>query len=164
VQRLGLTDLRVLRPDPVRVEQEDPAGDLWHRDPDACCALRKVEPLAEALAPFDAWVNGRKRYHGGERSKLPVVEADGLRLKFNPLARLSPAEIAAVFRAAGLPPHPLAALGFPSIGCMPCTSRAEPDEDIRSGRWRGRTKTECGIHSSAGRPAPQPAVPADVGA
>jgi phosphoadenosine phosphosulfate reductase len=162
--RLGLRDVRSIAPAPARLAARDPGRDLWFSDPDACCALRKVEPLAEALAPFDAWINGRKRYHGGERSKLQVVEADGLRLKFNPLARLSPAEIAAVFRAAGLPPHPLAALGFPSIGCMPCTSRAEPDEDIRSGRWRGRAKTECGIHSAVAKAPQQPAVPADVGA
>jgi phosphoadenosine phosphosulfate reductase len=161
--RLGLRDLRTITPAAARLAARDPGRDLWFSDPDACCALRKVEPLAEALAPFDAWINGRKRYHGGERSKLPVVEADGLRLKFNPLARLSPADIAAEFRAAGLPPHPLAAMGYRSVGCMPCTSRADPGEGLRSGRWRGQAKTECGIHSAA-RSAPQLAVAADVGA
>ncbi len=82
-------DVRTIAPLPDAVEAKDPARDLWSIDPDACCHLRKVEPLAEVLAPFAAWINGRKRYHGGERAAIPLVEADGTRLKFNPLDELA---------------------------------------------------------------------------
>ena len=115
-------------------------------DPDTCCRIRKVEPLARALAPFRAWINGRKRFQGAARAALPVVEADGERLKFNPFANVDAEDIRLIYAAADLPPHPLVASGFASVGCMPCTSRTAPDEDPRAGRWRGRNKTECGIH------------------
>lgn len=145
-QRLGLSDIRTLYPDAAQTAAEDPDGDLYSRDPDACCALRKVRPLAKALGGFDAWINGRKRFQGGDRADIPAVEADGPRLKFNPLAGLSPEEIAARFQDAALPPHPLEKHGFRSIGCMPCTTATRPGEDPRAGRWRGRGKVECGIH------------------
>ena len=148
-QQLGLRDIRVMHPDKAEIAEEDAEGDLYARDPDACCALRKVRPLARAMGGFDAWINGRKRFQGGERGAIPVVEADGPRLKFNPLAALSPEEIAARFRHAALPPHPLEKHGFRSIGCMPCTTATRPGEDPRAGRWRGRGKVECGIHISA---------------
>ena len=148
VAKLGLTDVRSIAPAPGRLEQRDPYADLWSTDPDACCVLRKVEPLADALAPFAAWVNGRKRYHGGRRTHIPVVEQDGARLKFNPLARVSPADVLAIAKSAGLPPHPLAQFGFTSVGCMPCTRRTRAGEDMRAGRWSGTGKTECGIHTT----------------
>jgi phosphoadenosine phosphosulfate reductase len=106
-----------------------------------------VEPLARALAPLSAWINGRKRFQGGLRADIPVVEEDGIRLKFNPFANVSREDIEAIYAGAKLPPHPLAASGFLSVGCMPCTSRTSPDEEARAGRWRGRAKTECGIHT-----------------
>ncbi|MGH6677982.1 MAG: phosphoadenosine phosphosulfate reductase family protein, partial [Bradyrhizobium sp.] len=105
---------------------------------------------ARALRPFSAWINGRKRFQGGLRTLIPVVEQDGGRLKFNPFACISEAEIQAIYRDAGLPPHPLVAKGFRSVGCMPCTSRAAAGEDARAGRWRGRAKSECGIHATTG--------------
>jgi phosphoadenosine phosphosulfate reductase len=144
---LGLRDVRSIRPLDESLQREDPNRELWFSDPDACCRIRKVEPLGRALAPFDAWINGRKRFQGGLRAAIPVVEADGLRLKFNPFADVTPADIEAIYARAKLPPHPLAASGFLSVGCMPCTSRTEPGEDVRDGRWRGRAKTECGIHA-----------------
>ncbi len=147
--RLGLTDVRSLRPDPAALAAQDPEKDLWFSDPDACCRIRKVEPLARALTGFDAWLNGRKRYHGGTRAAIPVVEADGARLKFNPLANADQAEVEGVYDRLGLPRHPLVAKGFASVGCMPCTSRAAAGEGVRDGRWRGRAKTECGIHTMA---------------
>lgn len=143
---LGLTDIRAIGPDGAELAAEDVDGDLYARDPDACCALRKVRPLARALGDFDGWINGRKRFQGGERAAIPLVEADGARLKFNPLAALSPEEIEARFTAANLPAHPLVKYGFRSIGCMPCTTATRPGEDPRAGRWRGRGKVECGIH------------------
>ena len=144
---LGLTDVRTIQPDAARLAALDADRDLWFSDPDACCRIRKVEPLARALAGFDGWLNGRKRYQGGLRANIPVVERDGARLKFNPLANLDLAEVEAARRRFALPDHPLVAKGFNSVGCMPCTSRAAPEEGARAGRWRGKAKTECGIHT-----------------
>ena len=121
---------------------------MWFSDPDACCGIRKVEPLARALKPFSAWINGRKRFQGGARAEIPVVEEDGAKLKFNPFANVSREEIEAIYRLSKLPPHPLVASGYLSVGCMPCSSRTAPCEDARAGRWRGRPKTECGIHTT----------------
>ena len=144
----GLRDVRSIKPDEQALAREDKDRELWHTDPDACCRLRKIEPLARVLAPFDAWLNGRKRFQGGDRAGIPVVEADGARLKFNPLANLSRDELKALFATFDLPPHPLQAKGFSSIGCMPCTTRTRPGEDPRAGRWRDRGKVECGIHTT----------------
>lgn len=146
VERLGLTDVRTVGPDPRSLAEEDPEGLLWHADGDACCRIRKVEPLARALAPFDAWISGRKRFQAATRAAIPTFEADGARIKVNPLATWSPEALAARVAARDLPAHPLVAEGYPSIGCMPCTDRVAPGEDARAGRWRGKDKTECGIH------------------
>ena len=142
----GLTDIRVFAPSASALARQDPQREQWFTDPDACCGLRKVVPLAEALQPFDAWINGRKRYHGSARATLPVVEHDGRRLKFNPLAQVTRQDLERTFIQADLPRHPLEARGFASVGCMPCTQRTRAGEDLRAGRWRGLTKTECGIH------------------
>jgi len=147
IAALGLRDVRSIKPREKTLDQADPDRDLWFSDPDACCRIRKVEPLARALQPFDAWINGRKRFQGAARATIAVVEEDGMRLKFNPFANISREEIAAIYAEAKLPPHPLAASGYLSVGCMPCTSRTETNEDARAGRWRGRAKTECGIHT-----------------
>jgi len=146
-RQLGLTDVRSIKPLEETLSREDPDKELWFSDPDACCRIRKVEPLARALKPFSAWINGRKRFQGGVRSDIPVVEQDGNRLKFNPFANVSREDIEAIYKSANLPPHPLVASGFLSVGCMPCTSRTDSDEDARAGRWRGKSKTECGIHT-----------------
>ena len=147
VATLGLRDVRSIKPLEATLLREDPERELWFSDPDACCGIRKVEPLQRALAPFSAWINGRKRFQGGPRAVIPVVEDDGSRLKFNPFANISREEIQAIYKLANLPQHPLVASGYLSVGCMPCTSRTSPDEDARAGRWRGRPKTECGIHT-----------------
>jgi phosphoadenosine phosphosulfate reductase len=146
--KLGLRDVRSIQPLEETLKREDPERELWFSDPDACCRIRKVEPLARALNPFAAWINGRKRFQGGLRAEIPVVEQDGARLKFNPFANISRETIEAIYKSADLPPHPLAANGFRSVGCMPCTSRADANEDARAGRWRGRPKSECGIHTT----------------
>ena len=147
IAKLGLRDVRSIKPLEDTLSQQDPDRELWFSDPDACCRIRKVEPLVRALGPFSAWINGRKRFQGGARAAIAVVEDDGARLKFNPLANVSREQIQAIYATANLPPHPLAASGYLSVGCMPCTSRTSPDEDARAGRWRGRPKTECGIHT-----------------
>lgn len=151
VERLGLTDVRTIGPDPIAVAQRDPEGILWARDPDACCALRKVEPLARALAPFDAWINGRKRHQSASRAELDLVEAADGRVKLNPLADWDRAALSDYFTRHDLPPHPLVEDGYRSIGCMPCSDRVADGEDERAGRWRGAAKIECGIHLPAGR-------------
>lgn len=143
---LGLRDVRTIHPLDEILAREDADRDLWFSNPDQCCFIRKVEPLARALKPFDAWLNGRKRFQGGARAAIPVVEADGVRLKFNPLANVTQDELKALYGTMKLPQHPLRAAGFASIGCMPCTTRTNPGEDSRVGRWRGRDKIECGIH------------------
>jgi phosphoadenosine phosphosulfate reductase len=148
IAALGLRDVRSIKPLEPTLSREDPDRELWFSDPDACCRIRKVEPLARALAPFDGWINGRKRFQGGLRAAIPVVEDDGVRLKFNPFANVSREAIQAIYAAAKLPMHPLAEKGYLSVGCMPCTSRTSADEDARAGRWRGRPKTECGIHTT----------------
>ncbi len=156
VERLKLTDVRSLKPDTGEAHEEDADGYLWQRDADACCALRKVRPLARALDGFDALVTGRKRFHGGARLDLPVVErvADGLRI--NPLANWSAVQIQAYFQAHDLPRHPLADMGYSSIGCWTCTAPAYGGGGLRVGRWPGQDKTECGIHAPAQRAADRP--------
>jgi phosphoadenosine phosphosulfate reductase len=145
-RRLNLGDLRIVKPEAVVLAAGDPDGMLFDRDADSCCALRKVVPLRQALAGFDAWISGRKRYQGALREFMPVIETSGEKIKVNPLARWSRERIEAEFATRDLPHHPLEADGFLSIGCMPCTERVTPDADPRAGRWAGREKTECGIH------------------
>lgn len=145
-ERLGLTNVRDIRPVANDVSLRDPDGDLWKHDADACCTLRKVEPLSHALDEFDAWITGRKQFHGGGRVNLPAFEATANHIKVNPLIRWSKDDIEAYVDESDLPAHPLVAQGYPSIGCWPCTHPVAAGEDIRAGRWRGAAKTECGIH------------------
>jgi phosphoadenosine phosphosulfate reductase len=156
--KLGLTDVRDLRPHYQDLATADPGGNLWQTDTDACCAVRKVAPLDRALAEFGGWITGRKRFHGGARLSLPVVEQAGHQVKFNPLANWNKADLDAYAAEHDLPAHPLVAQGFPSIGCWPCTKPVEDGADVRAGRWAGSQKTECGIHV-----ARAPGVVADVG-
>ncbi len=146
VAELGLTNVRSVEPEPVEIDAEDADGGLWLRNPDRCCYLRKVLPLARALKGFDAWISGRKRFQSSTRAAIPVFEAEEGRIKVNPLAAWTPKDLVDYARRHELLPHPLVAQGFPSIGCMPCTDRVSPGEDIRAGRWRGQDKSECGIH------------------
>lgn len=146
VDRLGLTDVRSVTPDPERLVAADPHRALWMTDPDLCCRIRKTEPLNRALEGFDAWFTGRKRFQSATRAAIRLFEADGRRIKINPLANWSAAALQAHAERHALPAHPLVAKGYPSIGCVPCTSRVAVGEDARAGRWRGSEKTECGIH------------------
>jgi phosphoadenosine phosphosulfate reductase len=159
--KLGLTDVRDLRPRFEDLATVDPSADLWKSDTDACCHIRKVIPLDAALSGFSAWITGRKRFHGGDRLRLPVVEAADGKLKFNPLANWNKVDLEAYVTEHDLPEHPLVAFGYPSIGCWPCTSPVEEGSDIRSGRWAGSQKTECGIHT-ARAPGAAPYVGGDI--
>ena len=143
---LGLTGVRVITPDRDDVLAEDVDGLLHLADTDACCDLRKTRPLAEALKDFDGWITGRKQFQGGKRADLPLFEKDGRKIKVNPLAKWSRQEVSAYIAEHDLPRHPLVAKGYPSVGCMPCTTRVSDHEDQRAGRWRNSKKTECGIH------------------
>jgi phosphoadenosine phosphosulfate reductase len=159
--QLGLTDVRDLRPRFDDLALGDPNADLWQRDTDACCHIRKVLPLDAALDGFEAWITGRKRFHGGQRLRLPVVEEAEGRIKFNPLANWTKVELDAYAEAHDLPAHPLVAAGFPSIGCWPCTDQVADGADARSGRWAGSQKNECGIHT-ARAPGAAPFLGADL--
>jgi phosphoadenosine phosphosulfate reductase len=151
IKLLGLTGVQSVAPDPIALAARDPKGILWSQNPDACCALRKVEPLERALAPFDAWFTGRKAFQAATRATLPLFETENGRIKVNPIVRWTKTDLDTYFAAHNLPRHPLEADGYLSIGCMPCTSRVEAGEDVRAGRWRGSAKVECGIHLPAGQ-------------
>lgn len=151
-QRLGLTGLRVVRPDGRWAAAEDGNGTLWQEDADACCAGRKVAPLQLALAGFGAWITGRKRHQATTRAALEVVETDTAgRTVVNPLATWSEVDLEHYREQHGLPAHPLLARGYTSIGCAPCTRATRPGEDRRAGRWNWLAKTECGIHAGPSR-------------
>jgi phosphoadenosine phosphosulfate reductase len=146
VNFLGLTDVRSIGPTDAEVEANDPPGELWRFDPDACCRFRKVTPLDRALDGFDAWVTGRKRHQAMTRVALPVVERVDGKVKINPLADWTAEQIDAEITRRNLPRHPLSSMGYPSIGCATCTRSVASGEDPRSGRWAGTGKVECGIH------------------
>ena len=148
VEKLGLRDVRAIKPsNGSAVARGSRARSLVQQSRRLLPYPQSRAARAGIAAVFDAWINGRKRFQGGLRADIAVVEQDGARLKFNPFANVSREAIEAIFKAAGLPPHPLAASGYLSVGCMPCTSRTSANEDERAGRWRGRSKTECGIHT-----------------
>ena len=155
-EKIGLTNLQILTPDPADLAAKDETGLRWSYDPDGCCEIRKVKPLAKALDRFDASFTGRKAFQSSTRANLPRFEIDNSdaqgRLKINPLIDWSAEDITAYFNEHDLPAHPLVAKGFPSIGCEPCTHKVAPGEDPRSGRWKGWDKTECGIHKPGEEP------------
>ena len=143
---LELTDVRTVTPSRTNLLVHDVDGLLHQVDTDACCDLRKTQPLEAALQGFGGWITGRKRYHNGQRALLPVFEKEGRRIKVNPLANWSADQTRAYMAEHNLPRHPLVAKGYPSIGCWPCTSRVRNNEHARAGRWRDSEKSECGIH------------------
>lgn len=157
--QLGL-NLVNLAPDPAELAARDETGLRWSYDPDGCCDLRKVRPLARAVAGLDATFTGRKGFQSATRQGLPRFEIDTTdaegRLKVNPLANWAKPQLDAYFERYALPRHPLEAEGYPSIGCAPCTSKVLPGEDPRAGRWRGWEKVECGIHVPE-KPGEEPA-------
>ena len=153
-QRYGIV-IRAVRPEQNVEQQAATHGDrLWARDPDRCCGLRKVAPLRAALDGYDAWISAIRRDQTPERASAGIVEADALfgLVKVNPLASWTAGDVWAHVHAHDVPVSPLHEQGYPSIGCVPCTSRVLPGEDPRAGRWRGRATSECGLHA---RPATQ---------
>jgi len=146
---LGLTNVQIIGPDAEHIADYDPKSDLHKTEPDQCCHLRKVLPMQRALGDFDAWITGRKRFQGGERTGLPLIEHDGQHFKINPIANWDMTAIRKTFEDFDLPRHPLEDAGFASVGCYPCTRITNPGEDSRAGRWAGSDKTECGIHANS---------------
>lgn len=146
---LPITVINVLPRQSVAEQDAEFGKDLFASDPNTCCFMRKVDPLARGLVGYDAWVTGARRADAVTRAELPVVTWDdghGL-VKINPLALWSDFQVEIYQTAHNLPRHPLVAQGYPSIGCAPCTRKVAPGEDPRSGRWAGTDKIECGIHT-----------------
>jgi len=146
--RYGVT-IKAVRPEHSVDEQaaiEGPA--LWEREPDRCCELRKMQPLRTTLSGYDAWITAIRRDQTPDRANAPVISWDGRfgLIKINPLVRWTSADVRAYVAEHQVPYNPLHDRNYPSIGCVPCTSPVMPGEDPRSGRWRGKEKTECGLH------------------
>ena len=138
-----------VQPELSVAEQDATYGkDLFSTDPDRCCALRKVQPLATTLEHYDAWATGLRRAETHHRVIAPVIGWDARKgkVKVSPLARWSDEQVERYIAENGVLVNPLVHDGYPSIGCWPCTRRVAPGEDPRSGRWAGTSKTECGIH------------------
>jgi len=146
INRLGIKNANVVQPKAEVLAEKDDNELRWSFDPDGCCEIRKVEPLARAKADLNAWVSGRKAFQSSTRQNLPRFEVQDGRMKINPLGDWVKDDLDAYFEEHDLPRHPLEAQGYLSVGCAPCTSKVLPGEDPRAGRWRGWDKTECGIH------------------
>ena len=143
-------NLLTIAPRQTVAEQDAEFGaDLWRRNPDLCCAMRKVAPLRDALTGYDAWATGLRRAETHNRVIAPVIGWDAAKrkVKVSPLARWSDEQVERYVLENGVLVNPLQYDGYPSIGCFPCTRRVEPGQDARSGRWAGTGKTECGIHA-----------------
>lgn len=151
-RHLGLSNVQTVSPAPQQIRRMDTWGSMHKNNPDACCDFRKTSVLDEALAPFDGWITGRKRFQALTRTDLRIVEkaANG-KTKLNPLADWSSVDLAEYMEWIDLPQHPLINHGYASIGCATCTSPVAEGEDARSGRWRGMDKVECGIHFENGK-------------
>ena len=166
-ERLGLTNIHSIQPDPADEKKLDPKGALWNSNPDLCCHFRKTLPQERALEGIDAIITGRKRFQTLLRRDMPFVDLvekpkssenlggaespkdfAGLRWTINPLADWDFEQIERYIEKHQLPTHPLVKEGFLSLGCMPCTERSTK-ENYRSGRWAGRDKEECGIHKES---------------
>lgn len=158
--------IQAVKPELTLDEQSQAyGGELWRRDPDLCCQLRKVVPLRRALGDLDAWISAIRRDQTSARSGAGVVELDERfgRVKINPLVRWSDGDIERYIKDNDVPVNALHEQGYPSIGCWPCTSRVGLGEDARAGRWRGRTKTECGLHFGGARRADEEPLVAETG-
>ena len=160
--QLALTDVRDLRPAFADLAKSTiPSPTCGAPTSTAAATSARCCRWTARWRGFDGWITGRKRFHGGDRLRLAVVEEAEGKIKFNPLANWSKAELDAYIAEYNLPAHPLVAQGFPSVGCWPCTKPAEEGEDVRAGRWAGQDKTECGIHV-ARAPGLAPNVGGDI--
>ncbi|MGY1773808.1 phosphoadenylyl-sulfate reductase [Blastococcus sp. SYSU D00813] len=145
---LSITLVNVTPPRTVAEQDAEHGPALHERDPDLCCSLRKVQPLAQALSGYAAWGSGVRRDEAATRAGTRVVDWDAKRgmVKVNPLAAWTQDDVDAYIAEHQVPVNPLQEIGYASIGCAPCTRPVAPGEDPRAGRWAGRNKTECGLH------------------
>jgi phosphoadenosine phosphosulfate reductase len=148
---LGLTDVRSIGPHPTDLAEKDSNEDLWQKNNDLCCHIRKFLPQQRALKGFKAVLTGRKRFQTTQRSSMQRIEIDdeaAARLRVNPLADFTLEDLQAYLETHNLPKHPLVKDGYLSIGCMPCTDKVKEGNDYRSGRWSEQEKEECGMHGT----------------
>jgi phosphoadenosine phosphosulfate reductase len=152
VERYGI---ELVVPDVITVaEQHKQEGpNLWERDPDRCCHIRKVEPLVKALQPYDAWISGIRRDQSPSRANTPKVQwSERYQVfKIHPLADWDEKRVWSYIQVNEIPSNPLHEAGYRSIGCIPCTRPTRPDEEERAGRWSGSDKLECGIHEEGAK-------------
>lgn len=149
IEQLDLKNVITVQPEKNDILGNDEDGTLFAHDPDHCCFIRKVIPLDKVVSGYDAWATGRKRYQNENRQALSHFElADG-KIKVNPLAHWSHGDVERYLKDHNLPAHTLVKLGYPSIGCAPCTKTVSAGAPARAGRWQGSIKSECGIHLSA---------------
>ena len=148
---LGLTDVRSIGPHPTDLAEKDSNEDLWQKNNDMCCHIRKNLPQERALKGFKAVLTGRKRFQTSQRGSMQRIEIDdeaAARLRINPLADFTLEDLQAYLETHNLPKHPLVKDGYLSIGCMPCTDKVKEGDDYRSGRWSEQDKEECGMHGT----------------
>ena len=146
LKKLRLTNCLDIFPDELLIKQEDPKNSLWMNNTDRCCEIRKVKPLDKILKNYSSWISGRKAYHQGERINLKPFELLNKKIVVNPLINIKKKEADNYFEANDLPEHPLLKKGYFSIGCIHCTFKTTDKNNMRSGRWKNKIKTECGIH------------------
>lgn len=148
---LGLIDVRSIGPHPTDLSDKDSNENLWQKNNDMCCHIRKNLPQERALKGFRAVLTGRKRFQTSKRGNMQRIEIDNeavARLKLNPLADFTLEDLHAYLETHNLPKHPLVKDGYLSIGCMPCTDKVKEGDDYRSGRWSEQDKEECGMHGT----------------
>lgn len=149
IARTGMTVLSIAPLQTVAEQDAEYGPELWNRDPDLCCRLRKVEPMEEMLLGYDAWISGMRKAAAPHRAETPIVSFDERRgvLKINPLWDWSDEDLLAYTLAHDVSVNPLMFEGYPSVGCAPCTKRVTSGQDPRAGRWQGIGKNECGLHT-----------------
>ena len=148
---LGLTDVRSIGPHPTDLAETDSNEDLWQKNNDMCCHIRKFLPQERALKGFKAVLTGRKRFQTTQRGTMQRIEIENetaARLRINPLADFTLDDLQGYLETHNLPKHPLVKDGYLSIGCMPCTDKVKEGDDYRSGRWSEQDKEECGMHGT----------------
>ena len=146
LKKLNLTNCFDVFPDEYLIKTEDPQNNLWKNNTDRCCEIRKVNPLDKILENYSSWISGRKSYHQGERIDLKPFELSNKKIVVNPLINIKKQEAEKYFEVNDLPDHPLLKKGYFSIGCIHCTFKTTDKNNVRSGLWKNKIKTECGIH------------------
>ena len=148
LKEFSLTNCIDIFPDESLIKIEDPENNLWKYNTDRCCEIRKVNPLDKILKKYNSWISGRKSYHQGQRINLKPFELLNKKIVVNPLINIKKEEVENYFEINKLPMHPLLKKGYFSIGCVHCTFKTTDSNNVRSGRWKNKIKTECGIHLS----------------